>query len=159
MPSFNYNNYPKNYGATGIGLVNLAALGYADGEQREKKPVGLYPALPYPAAANLSYVPTAPSGTSPYPTLPYPSSAPYPTSTPYPSSTPYPGSAPYPTNMTMPTPYGNAPFPSAPSIPSLPYPGSSSFPGMPMPYDTVSQNSQSSGYASLYPSIPSLPGI
>ncbi|XP_055919712.1 calpain-B isoform X8 [Eupeodes corollae] len=157
MPSFNYNNYPKNYGATGIGLVNLAALGYADGEQREKKPVGLYPALPYPAAANLSYVPTAPSGTSPYPTLPYPSSAPYPTSTPYPSSTPYPGSAPYPTNMTMPTPYGNAPFPSAPSIPSLPYPGSSSFPGMPMPYDTVSQNSQSSGYASLYPSIPSLP--
>ncbi|XP_055839215.1 calpain-A isoform X2 [Episyrphus balteatus] len=159
MPSYSYNNYPKNYGANGIGLVNLAALGYSDGEKHEKKPVGLYPALPYPAAANLSYVPTAPpaSGTSPYPTLPYPSSAPYPTSTPYPSSTPYPGSAPYPTNMGMPTPYGNAPYPSASTLPSLPYPGASSFPGMPMPYDSVSQNSQSSGYGSLYPSIPSLP--
>lgn len=136
--------YPKNYGANGIGLVNLAAFGYSDNErhrnQQQQQPAqGLYPALPrlddFMVAKN-----TSSNSFSGGPTAGFQMSNP--TAPPYPTG-PSAG-LPYPTSNSLPYPTG---------APSLPYPSGGM--GMPMPY-TDSQ--PSSGYSSMFPSMPSLPG-
>lgn len=152
----NINNmFPKNYGASGIGLVNLAAFGYSDSErqrQHQKPPAqGLYPALPklddfiMTKSANqqnsYSGGPSAPPSFNGGFQMPNPSAPPYP-------SAPSSGGLPYPTGGSLPYPMGGMG-----SAPSLPYPTGGM--GMPMPY-TDSQ--PSSGYSSMYPSMPSLPG-
>ncbi|KAH8305283.1 hypothetical protein KR018_011858 [Drosophila ironensis] len=150
------DNYPKNYHASGIGLVNLAALGYSKNEVSDggsKPKAGLYPSLPYPAsesmggmpyvvkqtshAQNASYAgappPSAPS--APYPSaMPYPSAAPYPNTSPYPSASPYPAASPYPSSNlypSLPSAGSSLPYPAAPLAP---YPTAMPFPsGMPQP--------------------------
>uniref|UniRef100_A0A0A1XHT6 Calpain-B n=1 Tax=Zeugodacus cucurbitae TaxID=28588 RepID=A0A0A1XHT6_ZEUCU len=164
------NYFPKNYHSTGIGLVNLAALGYNKNEQSasETPKTGLYPALPYPTAppdpnaVRLSYggMPTPPpqmpgiQQSTPYPpssAMPYPPrQSLYPTLGPQPSQ-----NVPYPTGMPQPyAPYPMAPYPTAyPSsaAPALPYPSMPT--GMPLPYSVPPPTSPSS----LYPTIPTLP--
>ncbi|KAL5286411.1 CAPN1 family protein [Megaselia abdita] len=149
----NMNNlFPKNYGASGIGLVNLAAFGYSESERQNQQPPrpGLYPALPklddfiVAKSANhqnsYSGGPTAPPSFNAGFQMPNPSAPPYPTG---PS-----GGLPYPTGGGVPYPTGG--FGGAPS---LPYPTAAGM-GMPMPY---AESQPSSGYSSMYPSIPSLP--
>lgn len=146
------NFFPKNYGASGIGLVNLAAFGYSESERQRQQPPkqGLYPALPKlddfiyakSASQHHSSGPTAPSSgfQAGFQMPTAPPSAPYPTG---PS-----GGLPYPTS-SMPYPMGGMG-----GAPSLPYPSAAGM-GMPMPY---AESQPSSGYSSMYPSIPSLPG-
>lgn len=133
--------FPKNYGANGIGLVNLAAFGYSENERQHQPPAqGLYPALPklddFMLAKNTSSSfsggPSMSSGFQ----MTNPSAPPYPTG---PS-----GGLPYPTSSNLPYPTGAS---------SLPYPTGGI--GMPMPY---ADSQPSSGYSSAYPSMPSLPG-
>ncbi|XP_004536305.1 calpain-B [Ceratitis capitata] len=172
------NYFPKNYHSTGIGLVNLAALGYNKNEQdgggsSEPPKTGLYPALPYPTAppdpsgVSLSYgMPTPPtqmpgyaSSAAPYPPSP---AAPYPPrQSLYPTLGPQPSqNLPYPTGMPQPfAPYSSAPYPTAyptpyppAAAPALPYPTTMPS-GMPLPYSVPPPTSPSS----LYPTIPTLP--
>jgi len=62
---YGIDNYPKNYHASGIGLVNLAALGYSknevsggnEGGGAPKPKAGLYPSLPYPSSESVGGMP------------------------------------------------------------------------------------------------------
>ncbi|XP_037937392.1 calpain-B [Teleopsis dalmanni] len=156
MTSYSTTNYPKNYHASGIGLVNLAALGYNSNEQQDSKPAtGLYPALPYPTAplASYSYSPNAPA--PPLPNAPYPSAMPYPSATPYPSASPYPAASPYPSATPYPAYGGGMPQPGGyGGAPALPYP-SGAYAGMPSPYGAAPQKA----YNNIYPTLPTMPTL
>ncbi|XP_022217684.2 calpain-B [Drosophila obscura] len=138
---YGIDNYPKNYHASGIGLVNLAALGYSKNEvsggntESTKPKAGLYPSLPYPSAEsvggmpyvvkqhkasyaqNASYQGVGMSQPTPGPSAPYP----------YASAAPYPGAGLYP---SLPSASSSLPYPSAPLAP---YPSSMPYPSMPQP--------------------------
>jgi len=127
---YGIDNYPKNYHASGIGLVNLAALGYSKNEVSggseggaPKPKAGLYPSLPYPSSESVGGMPYVVKQTShaqnasysgpgmgmgmPVPGAP---SAP----SPYPSATPYPGGGLYP---SLPSAGSSLPYPTAPMAP------------------------------------------
>ncbi|XP_030385583.1 calpain-B [Scaptodrosophila lebanonensis] len=168
---YSIENYPKNYRASGIGLVNLAALGYSENEvgsgrgkgggiggsnANSKPKTGLYPSLPYPSSDSVGGMPYVVKQTTHAQNASFtggptaPASAPYPSSTPYPSSAPY-SQLPYP---QMPQPYGGGG-----AIPSLPYPtvplaAMPGLPSMPMPYAPTTPQPQTPG---LYPTLPTLP--
>lgn len=128
----NANNYPSKY-SSGIGLVNLVALGYYNKDDQNPKPkVGLYPDLPYPFTPNPQFA-----------NLPQPPPA---GATPYPSATPYPASYGGMPGMppALPYPMGGGGFPGMP----MPYPSGGGYPPMPMPVNPS---------APLYPSLPTLP--
>ncbi|EDW73190.1 uncharacterized protein Dwil_GK16784 [Drosophila willistoni] len=179
---YGIDNYPKNYHASGIGLVNLAALGYSknevssnsDGAPQSKPKAGLYPSLPYPASESVGGMPyvtkqTIPSQNASFPGMgvgmpsaPYPSAAPYPGSNLYPSlptssssSLPYPAAplAPYPSNMPYPSmPQPGLPYPSAPLAP---YPSAMpAFPSMPMPYAPMPTPVSPAPQSAGFPALP-----
>ncbi|ALC43271.1 CalpB [Drosophila busckii] len=161
---YGIDNYPKNYHASGIGLVNLAALGYSKNEvsnSRQSQPKsGLYPSLPYPSSECVGGMPyvvkqsvqaqnasfSGMAGSAPSPSAPYPGagaglypnlpSAPLP----YPSTPlapmPMPGApSPYPSAM----PYPSAtPYSSATPYPSaMPYPSATPYPSANAPYPSA----------------------
>ncbi|BFF97517.1 calpain-B [Drosophila madeirensis] len=179
---YGIDNYPKNYHASGIGLVNLAALGYSKNEvsgggaDRTKK-AGLYPSLPYPSSESVGGMPyvvkqqASHSQNASYPGMGVGISMPMPG---YPSAAPYSGGGGlYP---SLPSASSSLPYPSAPMAPmtpsfypsmpqpGLPYPSAplapmpAAFPSMPMPYaplPTSPAPQQAMGFPSLpYPTAP-----
>ncbi|KAM8709706.1 hypothetical protein ACLKA7_016503 [Drosophila subpalustris] len=178
---YGIDNYPKNYHASGIGLVNLAALGYSKNEVSDKPKSGLYPSLPYPSSESVGGMPYVVKQTAQAQNASYqgasmgmsPSAAPYPSSSLYPSlpsaplpypstplapipnASPYPSAMPYPSANPYPSamPYPSAtPYPSA-GYPSLPYPTGGGGMGMPgMPMPYAPLPSSPAPQG--YPSIP-----
>ncbi|SPP76982.1 calpain-B [Drosophila guanche] len=179
---YGIDNYPKNYHASGIGLVNLAALGYSKNEVSgggadTTKKAGLYPSLPYPSSESVGGMPyvvkqqAIHSQNASYPGMGVATSMPMPG---YPSAAPYSGGGGlYP---SLPSASSSLPYPSAPMAPmtpsfypsmpqpGLPYPSAplapmpAAFPSMPMPYAPLPMSpapQQAMGFPSLpYPTAP-----
>lgn len=170
---YGIDNYPKNYHASGIGLVNLAALGYSKNEigggssgardEGPKPKAGLYPSLPYPSSESVGGMPyvvkqtthaqnASYSGAPPTaPSAPYASAAPYPSAGGYPSASPYPGSGLYP---TLPSASSSLPYPAAPLAPyptGVPYPTGMPQPNLPYPAAPLAP------YPTAMPGFPSMP--
>ncbi|XP_068148795.1 calpain-B [Drosophila tropicalis] len=158
---YGIDNYPKNYHASGIGLVNLAALGYSknevssnsDGAPQSKPKAGLYPSLPYPASESVGGMPYVTKQTIPSQNASFPGMGVGMPSAPYLSAVPYPGSNLYPSLPTSSSSSSSLPYPAAPLAP---YPSNMPYPSMPQP-GLPYPSAPLAPYPSAMPAFPSMP--